>query len=84
MNKSKLNILWTNSDLITGEKLVLMYATNALLQNWWDEVEIIVWGVSAKLIDENDMLILFIILLPIIKPKLLSFNPLHKYFCLFI
>lgn len=55
MNKSKLNILWTSSDLITAEKLVLMYATNALLQNWWDEVEIIVWGSSAKLIAENEI-----------------------------
>lgn len=56
MNKSKLNILWTSSDLITSEKLVLMYATNAILQSWWDEVEIIVWGGSAKLISESDML----------------------------
>ncbi|MGB3368267.1 MAG: hypothetical protein WBA54_12305, partial [Acidaminobacteraceae bacterium] len=55
MHKSKLNILWTSSDLITAEKLVLMYGTNAVIQNWWDEVEIIVWGASAKLIAENEL-----------------------------
>jgi len=55
MNTSKLNILWTSSDLITAEKLVLMYGTNAVLQNWWDEVEIIVWGASANLIAENEL-----------------------------
>ncbi len=51
--KSKLNILWTNADLITAEKMVFMYAVNAMRQNWWDEVTIIVWGATAKLVAEN-------------------------------
>ena len=31
-----------------------MYATNSKLRGWWDEVNIIVWGASAKLAAEND------------------------------
>lgn len=52
-NKSKLSILWTNADPVTSEIMVFMYAKNALLNNWWDEVTIIIWGATAKLIGEN-------------------------------
>ena len=53
MNENKLNILWTNGDYITGEKMVLMYAVNSLLNNWWEEVDVIIWGATAKLVGEN-------------------------------
>ena len=52
----KLNILWTNADLITSEKMVMMYATNSMLKHWWDEVTVIIWGATAKIIAENKML----------------------------
>ena len=51
--QNKLNILWTSGDPITSEKMVLMYALNCKLQNWWDEVQLIIWGASAELINEN-------------------------------
>ncbi len=47
---NKLNILWTNADPITSELMVFMYAINAKKLKWWDEITIIVWGSSAKLI----------------------------------
>ncbi|XMB72917.1 DsrE family protein [Mycoplasmatota bacterium WC30] len=50
----KLNILWTNSDPITSEFMVFMYAINAKKYNWWDEITIIVWGSTAKLVTTND------------------------------
>jgi hypothetical protein len=50
---SKLTILWTNADPITSELMVFMYAEASLRNSWWKEVEIIVWGATAKLIDEN-------------------------------
>lgn len=33
--------------------MVFMYAKNALLYNWWDEVTVIIWGATAKLAVES-------------------------------
>ncbi len=30
-----------------------MYGMNALRHNWWDEVEVIVWGATVALVTEN-------------------------------
>lgn len=51
--ENKLTILWTNADPITAEFMVFMYAEASLKYNWWKEVEIIVWGATAKLVIEN-------------------------------
>ena len=56
MNQTKLNILWTSDNVITSEKMVLMYSTNSMIHHWWDEIEIIIWGASAKLIAENELI----------------------------
>ena len=56
MNKDRLTILWTNSDLITSEKMVFMYGIKAKLNNWWSEVTIVIWGATAKLAAENPMI----------------------------
>ncbi len=50
----KLNILWTNDSIDTAQKMVLMYSTNAKLKNWWDEINLIIWGATAKLVAENE------------------------------
>lgn len=55
MNKNKLNILWTNDNLITAEKMVFMYGINAIPNGWWDEITIILWGATVKLAAENEM-----------------------------
>lgn len=52
----KLYILWTNADIITSEKMVMMYGINSKIKNWWDEVTIIVWGAPAKLVAENELI----------------------------
>lgn len=49
----KLTILWTNADPVTAELMVFMYAGNAIKRKWWKEVEIIIWGATAKLVGEN-------------------------------
>lgn len=56
MSQTKLNILWTNGDVITSEKMVMMYGINAKIHNWWDDVTIIIWGAPAKTISESEML----------------------------
>ncbi|NLY36317.1 MAG: DsrE family protein, partial [Tissierellia bacterium] len=48
--ENKVTILWTSGDPITAEFMVFMYAENSLIRKWWEEVEIIVWGASTKLV----------------------------------
>ena len=48
-----LHIFWTNGDPMTGEDMVLMYARNAMLNHWWDEVTVVLWGAPQKLALEN-------------------------------
>lgn len=53
---SKLAVLWTSGDPEVAEKMAFMYTFNAKKQGWFDEVVLIVWGPSAKLLSENKML----------------------------
>ncbi len=55
-NTNKLAVLWTSGDPEVAEKMVFMYTLNAKKQGWFDEVVLIVWGPSAKLLSENKML----------------------------
>lgn len=50
---NRLYILWTNADLLTSDKMVMMYSTNSMLNHWWDSVTVIIWGATAKLAAEN-------------------------------
>lgn len=52
--KEELTILWTNPDPLTAREMVLLYALNAKLNGWWEEVTVLVWGGPAKLIIEDD------------------------------
>ena len=49
-----LYILWTNGDLDTSLRMVMMYATNSMLYQWWEQVTVIVWGAPARLAAENE------------------------------
>lgn len=55
-NQNKLAVLWTSGDPDVAEKMAFMYTLNAKKQGWFDEVVLIVWGPSAKLLSENKML----------------------------
>ena len=55
-NVSKLAVLWTSDDPNLAEKMAFMYTYNAKRQGWFDEVVLIVWGPSAKLAAENEMI----------------------------
>jgi hypothetical protein len=56
MEHNHLYILWTNADPVTSEHMVMMYATNAMLNHWWEKVTVIIWGATSKLICENEAL----------------------------
>jgi hypothetical protein len=55
-DKQRLAVVWTSSDPEVAEKVCFMYTHNARLQEWFDEVVLIVWGPSAKLLSENNQL----------------------------
>ncbi len=54
--KTRLAVLWTSGDPEVAEKVCFMYTLNAKKQAWFDEVVLIVWGPSAKLLTENKSL----------------------------
>jgi hypothetical protein len=49
----KAKILWTTDNKETALHMVCLYAHNALLKGWMDEVEVLVWGASQRLIAED-------------------------------
>ncbi|MBN2569880.1 MAG: DsrE family protein [Deltaproteobacteria bacterium] len=51
--KTHLYVLWTNDNPITAEKMVFMYPVNSLINGWWGEVTLIIWGAPAKLVSED-------------------------------
>lgn len=54
MDDKHLYILWTNADPITSEHMVMMYSSNAILNNWWDKVTVIIWGNSQLTVLNNE------------------------------
>lgn len=55
-NSNNLVVLWTSGDPDVAEKMGFMYTYNAKKQGWFEDVVLIVWGPSAKLLSENEML----------------------------
>lgn len=45
----RLNILWTTDNKDTVLNMLTMYAVNSKTNNWWQNVNVIIWGASAKL-----------------------------------
>jgi len=52
---SKLGVLWTSGDADVAYKVCFMYTNAAKKRQWFDEVELIVWGPSSRLLagDKN-------------------------------
>lgn len=46
-------ILWTSGDREVALKMVFMYALNCKKFSWMDEVRLLIWGPSAKLLTED-------------------------------
>ena len=52
----KLAVLWTSGDPFVAHKVCFMYTHNAKKAGWWNEVQLIVWGPSSKLLaEDNDL-----------------------------
>lgn len=50
MGKSKLAVLWTSGDPDVAHRMALMYTHRAKQVKWFDEVTLIVWGPSQRLL----------------------------------
>lgn len=50
----ELKVLWTSPDKDVAIKMVHMYVYNAKINQWWDDIELIIWGPSAKLLSEDE------------------------------
>ena len=47
---SKLAVLWTSGDPDVAHRVCFMYTHNAKKQKWFDQVNLIVWGPSSRLL----------------------------------
>ena len=45
----KLHLLWTTGEKEVAMKVIFPYLINAKANGWWDEINLIIWGPSAKL-----------------------------------
>ena len=54
--KDRLAVLWVSGDRDVAEKSCLMYTHAAKRNGWFDEVVLIVWGSSSRLLAEDEAL----------------------------
>ncbi len=54
--KNKLVVVWTSGDREVAMKMVFMYTYNANKYKWWDDITLLVWGPSQKLLSEDEEL----------------------------
>ena len=52
-NKDKLVVVWTSGDKEVAMKMVFMYTFNAKKYEWWEDITLLVWGPSSKLLSED-------------------------------
>ncbi|MBW1680171.1 MAG: DsrE family protein [Deltaproteobacteria bacterium] len=56
MTESKaetLVVIWSSADRDVARNMVFMYTLNSRLRGWWDEVRLVVWGPSSKLLTQD-------------------------------
>ena len=49
----KLVIIWSSADKEVALNMVFMYTSNSKKFGWWDDITLVVWGPSAKLLSED-------------------------------
>jgi hypothetical protein len=53
MEKNKMVMVWTSGDKEVALKMAFMYTYNAKFKGWWEDVTLVVWGPSSKLLTED-------------------------------
>lgn len=54
--KNSLVVLWTSGDREVALNMVFMYTLNSKLKDWWEDVRLILWGPSSKLLSQDEEL----------------------------
>ncbi len=49
----KVTIIWTTADKEAALNMAFMYAKNAKVRGWWDEIDFVIWGPSDRLACED-------------------------------
>ncbi len=49
----KLVVVWTSGDREVALKMAFMYTSNSKRNGWWEDITLVVWGPSAKLLSED-------------------------------
>jgi len=52
-DETKLLVLWTSGDRDVALKVCFMYTHAAAKRKWFDQVRLVVWGPSAKLLSQD-------------------------------
>jgi hypothetical protein len=52
----KLYVLWTTGEKDVALRMIFIYLMDAKSMGWWDEINLIIWGPSAKLVAENRLI----------------------------
>ncbi|ERJ11509.1 hypothetical protein [Haloplasma contractile] len=50
---NKLFVLWKTDNLIDIEQMVIPYIHHSKKMGWWDEIEVMIWGASQKVVANN-------------------------------
>lgn len=53
LDNEKLVIVWTSGNREVALKMVFMYTYNAKKYKWWEDITLLVWGPSSKLLSED-------------------------------
>src|SRR5512133_1812271 len=49
----KLNVLWTTAEKDVAMRMIFIYLMDAKGMGWYDEIDLIIWGPSARLVAED-------------------------------
>ena len=50
---NKLMVLWTSGDREVALNMVFMYTLNSKRKGWWENVRLLIWGASTRLLTED-------------------------------
>ncbi len=53
ITEQNLAVIWTSGDRDVALKMVFMYTNHASKMKWWNEINLVVWGPSSKLLSED-------------------------------
>jgi len=56
LDNNELAVIWSSSNRDVAETTVFMYTLNAKCREWWDEVHLVIWGPSAKLLADDSVI----------------------------